>query len=273
MEVRASNQHASEIARRERFEFGANWQRFLSVLNDDRIRDAERSLQRMLGIQDLAGRTFLDAGSGSGLFSLAAHRLGAQVTSFDFDPKSVACTTELRSRFAAGSSRWRIEEGSVLDAAYLDTLGRFDVVYSWGVLHHTGQMWTAIDNVSKLVTPGGKLFIALYNDQGPVSRYWLTVKRAYVRYPLLRAPIIAAHMPYPFGPSYLNRLLRGKGTPRGMSFMRDVVDWLGGLPFDVATPDAVLAFLRDRGYRETKVVRTKRLGCNEFVLERAISTH
>jgi 2-polyprenyl-6-hydroxyphenyl methylase/3-demethylubiquinone-9 3-methyltransferase len=124
--------HATEVARGERFEFGKNWSRFLSVLDEERIAEAERSLKQMLGLADLTGKTFLDIGSGSGLFSLAARRRGAQVRSFDYDPQSVACTAELRRRNFAGDDSWNVEEGSVLDKEYIASLGRFDIVYSWG---------------------------------------------------------------------------------------------------------------------------------------------
>ena len=124
-----------------RFDFGTNWSRFLADVDEARIERASGSLKEMLKVDDLSGRTFLDAGSGSGLSSLAACRLGARVHSFDYDPRSVGCTAELKRRFAPGAAAWRIEEGSVLDRAYLATLGRFDVVYCCGVVHHTGAMW------------------------------------------------------------------------------------------------------------------------------------
>ena len=126
--------HAIEIARGARFEFGKNWTRFLAALDDGRIARAEESLREMLETSGLEGRSFLDIGSGSGLFSLAARRLGARVHSVDYDPDSVACTKELRRRYFPGDQEWIIEEGSALDENYIKSLGAFDVVYSWGVL-------------------------------------------------------------------------------------------------------------------------------------------
>src|SRR3712207_3012789 len=162
--------HAVEVARGERFEFGKNWTRFLSTLTEESIRKAEQSLKDMLEVDDLRNTSFLDIGSGSGLFSLAARRLGARVHSFDYDPHSVACAEELRRRYFPDSPRWVVQQGSALGAAYVRSLDKFDVVYSWGVLHHTGEMWKGLANAEQAVAPGGKLFIAIYNDTGTQAR-------------------------------------------------------------------------------------------------------
>lgn len=263
---------AEETAAGQRFGFGANWSRFLRHLDEHRIAAAERSLCEMLNVRTLQGRRFLDAGSGSGLSSLAAWRLGAQVHAFDFDPQSVACTRALKERFAKadGAARWQVEQGSVLDAAYLAGLGSFDVVYSWGVLHHTGQMWDALDKVCTLVRPRGLLFIALYNDQGAISHWWTAVKRLYNRSTVARALLIAAYTPYFVWLRWLYRRLSGRGpVGRGMTLWHDMLDWLGGYPFEVATPEAAFRFVQARGFELRRMISAGGTGgCNEFVFER-----
>jgi len=268
--------HEQEVASGERFSFGENWTAFLRTLDDERVAQAESSLLEMLGVEDLSGRSFLDAGSGSGLFSLAANRLGARVQSFDYDPASVACTRELRSRFGRDEADWTITEGSVLDPGFLSGLGTFDVVYSWGVLHHTGDLWAALENVVTNVAPGGRLFIALYNDQGRRSRGWLGVKRVYCRGLLGRSAVLGTFVPAFVLRDLLRDVLvwrdplaryREYRKKRGMSRTHDWVDWLGGLPFEVARPDDVVAFGCERGlFLEKLVTVGGGSGNNQFVL-------
>ncbi|MBW1613506.1 MAG: class I SAM-dependent methyltransferase, partial [Deltaproteobacteria bacterium] len=134
-----------------RFQFGKNWQKFLSILNEERIVEAENSILKMLDLEDIEEKAFLDIGSGSGVFSLAAVRLGAiQVHSFDYDPQSVACTRETKRRYFPHKKNWSIEQGDVLDKQYLHSLGQWDIVYCCGVLHHTGKMWQALENIVPL---------------------------------------------------------------------------------------------------------------------------
>ena len=195
--------HASEIAAGRRFEFGSNWTRFLESLDDRRIAEAELSLRTMLDRERLDGLTFLDIGSGSGLFSLAARRLGARVTSFDFDPKSVACTRELQHRYFAGDPAWQVHEGSVLDGEFIQSLGRFDIVYSWGVLHHTGAMRQAIERAATAVADSGQLFIAIYNHQVYWTAFYTRLKRLYVSLPPTLRPLVS-------GPFIIGQVLKGR---------------------------------------------------------------
>lgn len=266
----------------DRFGFGANWRRFLDHLSEDRIAWAEHSLLTMLEVPSLEGSRFLDAGCGSGLFSLAARRLGASVVSFDYDPDSVACTQYLRERFFPADTRWVVEQGSALDAPFVESLGLFDVVYSWGVLHHTGSLWKALDLVSARTQPGGLLFIGLYNDVGSRSRRWVVIKRWYNRIPrVLRAPYVVLTM----APSEMKVVLRALATlnvsgyvrewttysrRRGMDKWHDWVDWVGGYPYEASTPEQVFDFCRARGFVLTRLqCGNVGLGINQFVFRRA----
>jgi 2-polyprenyl-3-methyl-5-hydroxy-6-metoxy-1,4-benzoquinol methylase len=259
----------------KRFGFGKNWRRFLGVLNDERLIAAEASLRQMLDIDCLEGKSFLDVGSGSGLFSLAAARLGAsRIHSFDFDPDSVACTEELKRRYLPLMESWIIERGSALAEEYLRGLGHYDIVYSWGVLHHTGDMWRALDLMAPLVAPGGQLFVAIYNDQGVISRGWTLVKRTYNTGWVGRTLVSAVFMPF-FAARGLVLDLRHARNPlrryrnslgRGMSIVHDWRDWLGGYPFEVATPNKIREFYETRGFSLAKLATCGRShGCNQFV--------
>jgi len=166
-----------------RFEFGENWSHFVSVLDEHRIAQAQRSLKQAIETETLNGKSFLDIGSGSVLFSLAARRLGARVHYFDYDPQSVACTTEPKRRYFPDDGNWTVEEGSALDTKYFESLEQFDTftlgVYFRGVLHHTGTMYPAFENAHLPVAPGGLLVIAIYNDQGGRSVVWKRIKKLY----------------------------------------------------------------------------------------------
>lgn len=266
-----------------RFQFGKNWQRFLGVLNEQRIAQAEASLRDMLGVPDLSGRSFLDAGSGSGLFSLAAKRLGAtRVYSFDFDQESVVCTRELKRRFFPDDPTWTIEQGSVLDPSYVASLGRFDVVYCWGVLHHTGDMWHGLDNIAKATELGGRLFISIYNDQGWRSRMWTAIKRTYNRAstPVRMGIVLGIGVCWEVR-GMIGRLLRAENplpfatwrrnsSARGMSVWHDLVDWVGGYPFQVGKPEEVFDFCRARGFHLARLLTCGGgHGCNQFVFARS----
>jgi len=266
---------SDETAASSVFAFGENWSRFLRLLSEERIEQAVRSVTTLVG-RDLRDKTFIDIGSGSGLFSLAARKLGARVHSFDYDPDSVSCTQELRRRFLPHDEAWTVAQGSVLDERYLSTLGKFEIVFSWGVLHHTGNMWAAIENAAKLVRPGGLFVIGIYNFRGGRrgTATWTRLKRWYCRAPRWqRGAWESAYMAWKLvsmaavGRNPV-RMIREYHVGRGMSWRRDVSDWLGGYPYEAATPGEILEFVR----RRFSFVLVKQnidcgMGVSEFVFE------
>ncbi|MFE7772954.1 class I SAM-dependent methyltransferase [Streptomyces sp. NPDC057445] len=267
----------SEVEQGTRFAFGRNWQKFSRLVDEDRMASARQSLATALGTSDLSGRSFLDIGCGSGLFSLAALQLGAKVHSFDYDPDAVEATRRLRDRYAPDCD-WVVEQGSVLDSSLTSRLGQFDIVYSWGVLHHTGALWEALDTACRMVAPGGLLYVSIYNDQGLRSRVWRQIKRTYNSSgPLARNLLVVGSRMYLHAPSRALSLAKLAATgrrpvggqrkrERGMSAKYDLIDWVGGYPFEVAAPEEVFRVGRRHGL-ELRHLKTCAggLGCNEYV--------
>jgi 2-polyprenyl-6-hydroxyphenyl methylase/3-demethylubiquinone-9 3-methyltransferase len=257
------------------FSFGKNWANFLGSLTDDKIAWAESSLRQFFGLDSLQGHTFLDIGCGSGLFSLAAHRLGAdRVISFDADPFSVQCAEYLREQRGAPSN-WLVKQGSILNASDVAELPQASIVYSWGVLHHTGSMWKAINNTAGLVAPGGLFFIAIYNKHKR-SEQWLRIKRLYNRSPRpVRFAMEAGYGLWDIGVQTKKgrnpiRHVRDYGKrARGMSWWYDVRDWLGGLPYEYASTGEIIEALQQHGFELVKQDPSGSYGCNEFLFRKA----
>ena len=262
-----------------RFSFGENWLAFLGHLDEQRIAEAERSLQALCGLERLDGKRFLDIGSGSGLFSLAARRLGAWVHSFDYDPQSVAGTVKLKERFFPEDSLWVVEQGSILDTSFVSSLGTYDIVYSWGVLHHTGAMWDAIANAATRVDDGGLFVLALYRKTR-LCGFWRREKRWYAQASPLGQKIALALFVCCLRSAFFiqgrkfDAYVRDYKNTRGMSFSHDVHDWLGGYPYESVAPAEIATFMERQ---EFNYIRSNvqpygfgvfGSGCDEYVYRR-----
>jgi 2-polyprenyl-6-hydroxyphenyl methylase/3-demethylubiquinone-9 3-methyltransferase len=263
------------------FRFGQNWQRYLSDhVDPERERIAAESVASLLET-DLSGKTFLDIGCGSGLFSLAALRAGAaEVISVDVDPDSVAATQSLRDA-AGGPDHWRVIQGSILDDEVVAALPEADVVYSWGVLHHTGDMDRAVRNAAGLVAGGGIFCIAIYNrvtERFLSSQRWRRIKR---RYNHSSRPVQVAMEALYTAYWYFAEAVRRKRLPRaaarayrerrGMAVKTDLVDWLGGYPYEYATAEEMARFCESEcGLERRKIIDLgpRDLGCNELVFDK-----
>jgi 2-polyprenyl-6-hydroxyphenyl methylase/3-demethylubiquinone-9 3-methyltransferase len=258
-----------------RFDFGRNWKDFAEAKMDTRrLTAARNSLWELIGRERLRGRTLVDVGCGSGLFSIAAAQSGvARVVGFDVNPTAVQVSRDSLSRLRGALAPCVEPEfltGSILDRAFVAGLGRFDVVYAWGVLHHTGAMWEAIRSAAGLADEeNGILVVAIYNRHW-TSPLWGRVKRLYNRAPpagrwLLNrvfAPAIYAGVWLTTGQNPLRK-------ERGMDFWYDVVDWLGGYPYEYAGPQEVVDFVQPLGFAVERIKRPRGwTGCNEFVFTR-----
>jgi len=245
---------ASEEPGARRFGFGRNWRDFVEKsFSPEKVEIARRHLLGFLGRDDLAGLSFLDIGCGSGLHSFAAWKSGAaRVVGFDYDPDSVE-TARLLHAVAGKPENWTIVgRGSVLDRAFVSQLGHFDIVYSWGVLHHTGDQWTAIRNAASCLGPGSLFYIALYTSDAfvdPPPEFWLEVKKRYVDGGWVTKRWLELWYLWRFNlggnPLRIPRLVKQMheySKNRGMHLYTDVKDWLGGWPMEFSSIEEVKRF-------------------------------
>jgi len=266
-------------AKEMRFEFGKNWHRFVRKnFTQERCDAAKQRLLKFIGRESLAGLDFLDIGCGSGLHSLAAWQAGAgRIHGFDYDANSVTATALVR-RHAGNPPSWTVERGDVLDPAYLARLGKWSLVYSWGVLHHTGRMWEAIRNAQGTVADGGLFYIALYSadaDFQPSKEFWLDVKQRYNRSNYFQREAMVVWYVWRFMmdrklaklPEVVRRAVTYR-LQRGMNLFADIRDWLGGWPMEYAPDQAVVDLLeQEHGFRLVNL--TTGQACSEFLFERS----
>lgn len=252
-----------------RYAFGRNWQEFVEQkLSDAVVGDSVAHMAAFVRSPSLEGKTFLDIGCGSGIHSLAALRLGAErVVSFDYDENSVTTTQRVREWSGIPESRWKIFRGSVLDAELMKSVGVFDIVYSWGVLHHTGAMWDAVRNAIMPLKPGGDLYIALYSSENyadPPPEFWVRLKRAYNHANPLTRKLM--ELKYANWSIVRKRPLAqvAEYGHRGMKLWTDVKDWLGGYPIEFASLQETRAFCEKEGMLDLVNLKTGE-GCTEYL--------
>jgi 2-polyprenyl-3-methyl-5-hydroxy-6-metoxy-1,4-benzoquinol methylase len=257
-----------------RYGFGKNWAEFIDKnLNDSIVEASIDHLKKFMRVDSLAGLTFLDIGCGSGIHSLAALKLGAErVLSFDYDANSVATTEKVRA-WSGILDRWEVRQGSVLDTAMMESLPKFDIVYSWGVLHHTGAMWDAVANAGIPLKPGGEFYIALYSSDNyvdPTPEEWIAIKKQYNQANVFGKKVMEIKY---FYDTYIEPEIRaGRGWlnavknygSRGMSVWTDAKDWLGGYPMEFSGLIETKAFVKGRLGLDLVTVLTGE-GCSEYL--------
>lgn len=258
------------------FAFGENWASYSKLIGEPQIEHAKEGLLKLIPAEDFKGRSFLDIGCGSGLHALAASRLGvSRIVGVDIDPNSATTARKILTE-RNPSAPWQIENISVFDLTP-DHFGTFDIVYSWGVLHHTGDLWQAVSKAAALVAPNGLLAVAFYRETY-LDPFWKLEKRFYTHAPLSIQNFIKR--------SYINafRVARAAtrqesfadyvskySSRRGMDFEHDVHDWLGGYPYEAALAPEVdrrlvaLGFKVERVFARSKSSGIFGSGCDEYV--------
>ena len=267
------------------FAFGENWSSYANTITNDEIEAAKKNLVRLLGADSLSGHRFLDVGCGSGIHSLAALQLGAdEVVAVDLDPRSVETTEHLLRRFASQGANYRVSRQSVFDLDPAE-MGTFDVAYSWGILHHTGDMYAALERTSELTAPHGLFAFALYRKTW-LCPFWKWEKQWYAGASTAsqaRARALYVGL-FKMGLRATGRnyaeYLRSYKSNRGMDFHHDVHDWLDGFPYESITEREVACFMTPRGFvleKQCVIGRLKVLGrevgmfgsgCDEYVYRR-----
>lgn len=263
--------------KKKNFSFGKNWQKYLKTLNYVKVKLAQKSLKTFLG--DINGKIFLDVGSGSGIFSYSIYHMGGkEIVSFDIDPFSVQCNKFLRNQ-VKNPEKWKIYQGSILDKKFINKIksfGDFDIIYAWGVLHHTGHIWEAIKNTVSLLRVNSLLYVAIYNKT-KTSGVWLLIKKIYNNSPNIGkllvenlyfliyyviSPLIKLKNPLDYKRKYKNK--------RGMDIRVDIKDWLGGYPYEYATFEEVIDFINelDPDLELLKYKKVNGKGNNEFLFKK-----
>ncbi len=274
------------------FHFGRNWKNYvMNVVDDKVVEEAKQSLLRYLPEEVYRGSRFLDIGCGSGLFSLSAYLLGCkEVVSFDIDKESIKAleilVNKFKDKYQFDFNRWSWFQGNILDDALVKELEKtkFDIVYSWGVLHHTGNMYKAIENAAKLVKKDGYFIIAIYNH-APSSPTWLKIKKFYNHHKLLQPLLELLYGSYAVLGYIVRRRTFKLRTERGMHVFYDAIDWIGGYPYEFACFDEIKSFVENLGFELIKAptrlpcgkdkkagflgsLRKANTGCNEFVFRK-----
>jgi len=262
------------------FDFGENWFDYSKrALTPERIDQAKADLNVLTEGMDIHNKHFLDIGFGQGLTLLTVASLGAKVTGCDINPKCAQALELTRAGMPELKSfDAKIVVGSILDKQVVAQLrqfgnqdtGCYDIVHSWGVLHHTGNMQQAITNAASLVGSGGYYILAIYNRHWS-SPLWHFIKRTYCTSPRLIQRLLIWGM-YPV--IWIAKLLVTGSNPfrkqRGMDFFYDVIDWVGGYPYEYATVNEVHALVEPLGFQQIKVIASEvPTGCNEFIYRRS----
>ena len=265
------NTFSDEVKSAARFEFGKNWKDFLNTVSEQEIQQAAKDIKEWLDTDNLTGKRVIDIGSGSGIHSLALYSMGAnELISFDYDNDSVEATTQMWKN-AGSPANWKVIQGSVLDDEFIKTLGSFDIVYSWGVLHHTGEMWKAIGNAIILVKENSIFWFSIYQKESGYNKA-LKLKTRYNNSSSLGKKIMVykriIRMMIGRFVKLKNPFAWNRKTTRGMNVYNDLVDWLGGLPYEVASKEEITDFCNIRNLELKKIFSVPEGACSIYLFQK-----
>lgn len=187
------------------------------------------------------GRTVLDAGCGIGRWTLGLLRLGCRVLSVDASAHALEAVQSGMRELAPDAVReGRLETRQVdlLDLPADLRARRFDLVYSFGVLHHTGDTRRALGQIAPLVSDDGLLFLYLYGSRSVDLTKRMAL--AALRYGL-------APLPFSWKARALAVLRRGRDTHQSFDTFSPLIN-------DTYEHETVEGWLRDLGFPD--VTRT-----------------
>ena len=272
----------NDIKEGKRFRFGNNWKDFVdNNLNEESVKHAISCTKNILDESkiDLKDKTVIDIGCGSGLFSLVALELGAKfVTSFDFDPDSVICTKNLLRSRNFDEKNYKCIEGNILDVDFINNLGKYDLVYSWGVLHHTGELYQALKNATLLVENDGLIFISLYQKTifdplWKIEKKFFSSSSKNIQLVICKIWIILLKILYTLKGKSFKKIVSNYFMKRGMNFYNDLYDWLGGYPYEGIDTKDCIKFFSKLGFINILLKKRSKYyaissGCNEYIFSK-----
>jgi ubiquinone/menaquinone biosynthesis C-methylase UbiE len=163
----------------EQVEFGSK--RFFELADETFIswntprHGAEGYFSRIFPFQEMRGRAVLEVGCGMGFMAGLWAGNGSNITAVDLNPVAVEMT---KKRFEFFSLPGMVQEADGENLPFSDN--SFDYVYSWGVLHHSPDVRRSVAELWRVLKPGGKAGVMLYNRESFLARYLIRFQEGFV---------------------------------------------------------------------------------------------
>jgi len=259
---------------KKKFSFGKNWQNFNKNITNKNINNSIKYFKNFTKFVNLKNKTFIDVGCGSGINSLLAIKLNAKkVLSIDIDENSVSACKLLRKKYKISNKNWIIKQVSILDTSKIKKLGKFDFIYSWGVLHHTGDMNKAFDNLFLLAKKKSYIYVSIYNkyltsNTWKIIKYFYASSNNFIKKIMEKIYITIYYIGLNLNKYSIKEYKKSFVLKRGMSFRHDIIDWLGGYPYEYLSFEDLSAIFFKKGYSILSFKKSNGVGCNEIFVKR-----